>query len=291
MAVFKRGYERYNGPLTGSATRFLAVPRFVWPKLLGQRFVVILLVLSLFWPLLCAGFVYVSNHADLLPSLGSGGDDGIRKMLSIDGKFFAIFMNVQSTFAILLAAIAGPGLIAPDLANNALPLYFARPLSRWSYIGARMMVLFGILSLVTLVPGLFVFIMQASLASTAWLQANWFLGQGMVLGFLLYIVMVSLIALTCSAYVKWRVVAGALVLAFFFVLAGASQIINQVLRVEWGSLLNPGYAIYAVWCALLGVEAAEDAPGAWESFTVLLLMLAALLAVLLRKLRPVEVVS
>jgi len=291
MAVFKRGYERYNGPLTGPVTRFLAVPRFVWPKLLGQRFVVILLVLSLFWPLLCAGFIYLSNHADLLPSLGSGGDDGIRKMLAIDGKFFAIFMNVQSTFAILLAAIAGPGLIAPDLANNALPLYFARPLSRWTYIGARMMVLFGVLSLVTLIPGLFVFIMQASLASTAWLQANWFLGQGMVLGFLLYIVMVSLIALTCSAYVKWRVVAGALVLAFFFVLAGASQIINQVLRVEWGSLLNPGFAIYTVWCALLGVEPLEDAPGAWDCFTVLVLMLGALLAVLLRKLRPVEVVS
>jgi ABC-2 type transport system permease protein len=291
MAVFKRGYQRYAGPRTSNLTRFLAVPRFVWPKLLAERFVIILLVNSLFWPMLCAGFIYVSNHAELLPSLGSGGDDGIRKMLTIDGKFFAIFMNVQSTFAIILAAIAGPGLIAPDLANNALPLYFARPLSRWSYIGARMMVLFGLLSLVTLLPGLIVFGMQASLASSAWLAANWSLGQGMVLGFLLYIFMVSLIALTCSAYVKWRVVAGALVLGFFFVLAGAAQIINQVFRVEWGSLLNPGYAIYTVWCSLLGVENAEDAPGAWECFTVLLVMLGALLAVLLRKLRPVEVVS
>lgn len=290
MAVFKRGYQRYDGPRTSALTRFLAVPRFVWPKLLAERFVIILLVNSLFWPMLCAGFVYLSNHADLLPGLGSG-DDGIRKMLTIDGKFFAIFMNVQSTFAIILAAIAGPGLIAPDLANNALPLYFARPLSRWSYIGARMMVLFGMLSLVTLLPGVIVFGMQASLASSAWLAANWTLGQGMVLGFLLYIFMVSLIALTCSAYVKWRVVAGALVLGFFFVLAGASQIINQVFRVEWGSLLSPGYAIYTIWCALLGVETAEDAPGAWECFAVLVAMLAALLGVLLRKLRPVEVVS
>jgi len=290
MAVFRRGYERYDGPLTGPVTRFMAIPRFAWSKILSQRFVVILLVLSLFWPLLCAGFVYVSNHADLLPNLG-GMAGPIAKLLEINGKFFAVFMNVQSTFAILLAAIAGPGLIAPDLANNALPLYFARPLSRWTYIGARMMVLFGILSLVTLVPGLFVFGMQASLASTAWLEANWKLGQALVSGFVLYIVMVSLVALTCSAYVKWRVVAGALVLAFFFVLAGAAQMINQILRVEWGSLLNPGYAIYTVWCALLGVEAVEDAPGAWECFAVLMVMLGGLLAVLLRKLRPVEVVS
>lgn len=290
MAVFRRGYERYDGPLTGPMTRFMAIPRFAWGKILSQRFVVILLVLSLFWPLLCAGFVYVSNHADLLPNLG-GMQGPMAKLLEINGKFFAVFMNVQSTFAILLAAIAGPGLVAPDLANNALPLYFARPMSRWTYIGARMMVLFGILSLVTLVPGLFVFGMQASLASTAWLQANWWLGQGLVVGFVLYIAMVSLVALTCSAYVKWRVVAGALVLAFFFVLAGAAQMINQILRVEWGSLLNPGFAIYTVWCALLGVEAVEDAPGAWECFAVLMLMLGGLLAVLLRKLRPVEVVS
>ena len=290
MAVFRRGYQRYDGPLTGPVTRFMAIPRFAWSKILSQRFVVILLVLSLFWPLLCAGFIYVSNHADLLPNLG-GMQGPVAALLEINGKFFAVFMNVQSTFAILLAAIAGPGLVAPDLANNALPLYFARPMSRWTYIGARMMVLFGILSLVTLVPGLFVFGMQASLASTAWLQANWALGQGLVLGFVLYIAMVSLVALTCSAYVKWRVVAGALVLAFFFVLAGAAQMINQILRVEWGSLLNPGFAIYTVWCALLGVESVEDAPGAWDCFAVLMVMLGGLLAVLLRKLRPVEVVS
>ena len=290
MAVFRRGYQRYDGPLTGPVTRFMAIPRFAWSKILSQRFVVILLVLSLFWPLLCAGFIYVSNHSDLLPNLG-GMQGPVATLLEINGKFFAVFMNVQSTFAILLAAIAGPGLVAPDLANNALPLYFARPMSRWTYIGARMMVLFGILSLVTLIPGLFVFGMQASLASTAWLQANWALGQGLVLGFVLYIAMVSLVALTCSAYVKWRVVAGALVLAFFFVLAGAAQMINQILRVEWGSLLNPGFAIYTVWCALLGVEAVEDAPGAWDCFAVLMVMLGGLLAVLLRKLRPVEVVS
>lgn len=68
MAVFKRGYERYTGPRTGALARFLVVPRFAWPKLLGERFVVVLLIVSLFWPLLCAGFVYLSNHASLLPA-------------------------------------------------------------------------------------------------------------------------------------------------------------------------------------------------------------------------------
>ena len=290
MAVFKRGYERYDGPLTGAVTRFLAVPRFVWPRLLAERFVLVLLLVSLFWPLLCAIFIYLSNHANLLPNLNEGGD-AIQKLLRIDGRFFATFMNIQSTFAIILAAVAGPGLIAPDLANNALPLYFSRPVSLASYIGARLVVLFGLLSLVTLLPGLFVFGLQVSLAGPTWLAGHWTIGQGMLLGFLLYILLLSLVALACSAYVKWRVVAGALVLGFFFVLAGAAQIVNQVFRVEWGSLLSPGYTIYTIWCALLGVETAADAPDAGECLAAVLVLLGALLAVLLRKLRPVEVVS
>ncbi|MFN9459184.1 MAG: hypothetical protein ACK6D7_17670, partial [Acidobacteriota bacterium] len=72
MAVFKHGYQRYDGPLTGPVTRFLAVPRYAWPKLLAERFVLVLLLVSLFWPLLCAIFIYLSNHASLLPNLNGG---------------------------------------------------------------------------------------------------------------------------------------------------------------------------------------------------------------------------
>lgn len=287
MAVFKRGYERYEGPLTTPLARLLVLPRFAWESLLQQRIVVILFVLALFWPLLCGVFVYLSNHLDLL-----GGMEGneISNMLKIDGQFFAIFMNVQSVFAMILASISGPGLIAPDLANNALPLYFARPLSRWSYIAARMLVLLGILSLVTLVPAVFLLIMQASMGGSQWLASYWWLGPGVMLGFLILLVVVSLVALACSAYVKWRVVAGALVLAFFFVLAGAATIVNAVLRVQWGSLFNPGFLMWRLWCGLLGVEPPAG-PGLVACSIAVVLLIIGLVTVLLRKLRPVEVIS
>ena len=289
MAVFRRGYQRYTGPLIKPWQRLLVIPRFVWPRLLSQRFVVVLLVVSLFWPLACSVFVYFSNHLDLLQNNGGGA---IAKVLVINGAFFSVFMNVQSTFAMILAAVAGPGLIAPDLVNNALPLYFARPLSRWTYILARMIVLLGILSLVTLIPGLFVFGMQASMAGWDWFVAHWTYGMGIVLGFLLWMVTVSLVALTSSAYVKWRVVAGALVLAFFFVLTGVGQIVNQVMRVQRGSLLSPGYLMLTIWGRLLGVETPwEGGPDAFECMLALLVLIGVLLAVLVRKLRPVEVVS
>ena len=93
-----------------------------------------------------------------------------------------------------------------------------------------------------------------------------------------------------SAYVKWRIVAGALVLAVFFVLAGAAELTNAVLRVEWASLLNPARAMNQIWRSMLGAEAAPG-PEAFECLVAIGAMAALLLAILQRKLRPVEVIS
>ena len=36
MAVYKRGYRRYDGPLADRWTRLLAFPRFAWRRLFGR---------------------------------------------------------------------------------------------------------------------------------------------------------------------------------------------------------------------------------------------------------------
>lgn len=285
MAVYRRGYQRYRGATTGPLARFLVLPRFAWARLLEQKIVVVILALSVFWPLACAGFIYVSNHADLWPGLGND----LTKFLAIDGSFFHVFMATQATVAVILSAFAGPNLIAPDLANNALPLYFSRPLSRSGYVLARMFVLVGLLSPITWVPGLLLFAMQTGLAGWDWFRANWTLGVAVFAGFVLWIVLVALVAMACSAYVRWRIVAGALVLGFFFILAGASELINNVLRVDWGYVLNPVKSIEQIWRAMLGVPLARG-PEAMGSAIAVLTMAGLLLAVLYRKLRPVEVI-
>ena len=136
----------------------MVLPRYAWRRLYQQRLVVLLTMLAMVWPLLCAGFVYLTNHAELLQGL----DKEFRQFIQVDGRFFSIFMYVQAGFAVFLAALAGPGLIAPDLANNALPLYFSRPLTRWSYGLARLTVLVGMLSVVTWIPGLLLFGFQVA---------------------------------------------------------------------------------------------------------------------------------
>ena len=84
----------------------------------------------------------------------------------------------------------------------------------------------------------------------------------MVAGFLLWLLVLSLVAMASSAYVKWRVVAAAVSLAFFFILTGVAEMINNVFRVTWGHVIDPAWAVNQVWCALLGV-APPEGPGAW----------------------------
>ena len=287
MAVYRRGYQRYQGPLSARWTRLFVLPRFAWQRLIQQRLVVIIFMAAMFWPLGCVGFVYLAHHAELLQ--GFGGRFG-ENLLKVDAQFFVVFMNAQSIFSIILAAFAGPSLIAPDLANGALPLYFSRPLSRPEYIASRMLVLLGVLSPVTWIPGLLLFLMQWSLAGWTWFTENWKLGAGIFFGFLLWIVLVSLVAMASSAYVKWRIVAGALVLAVFFILAGAAEITNAVLRVEWAAVANPARAMNQIWRSMLGAEPAPG-PEAFECVIAMAVMGALLLVILQRKLRPVEVVS
>jgi ABC-2 type transport system permease protein len=286
MAVYKRGYTPYRGPLTGRWARFMVLPRHAWRRLYEQRLVLLLTMLAFVWPLVCAVFVYLTNHAALLQGL----DPEFQQFIQVDGRFFSIFMYVQASFAVFLAALAGPGLIAPDLANNALPLYFSRPLTRWTYALARLTVLVGMLSIVTWIPGVLLFALQAGLAGGWWFAENWTLGAGMVAGFLLWLLVLSLVAMASSAYVKWRIVAAAVSLAFFFILSGVAEMIDNVFRVTWGHIIDPAWSVNQVWCALLGVDPPEG-PGAGPSAVALMALILSLVLVIERKLRPVEIVS
>jgi ABC-2 type transport system permease protein len=287
MAVYRRGYTRYEGELTRQLDRLLVLPRFAGQQILSQRLVTTVLVASMFWPLACAVYVYMANRADLLA--GFGGPE-VADLMKIDADFFIVFMNTQASFAIVLAALVGPGLIAPDLSNGALPLYFSRPLSRTEYVIARMLVLVGLLSVVTWVPGVMLFIMQWGMAGWGWFGDNWMMGAAIFFGFMIWALLVGLVALASSAYVKWRVVGGALVLAVFFVLAGATELVNAVLRVRWAAVFNPALAMNQIWRSMLGADPLPG-PGALASFVGMGLIVVLLLLVLERKLRPVQVVS
>jgi hypothetical protein len=66
-------------------------------------------------------------------------------------------------------------------------------------------------------------------------------------------------------------------------------VIDEVFRVSWGHILDPAWTVNRVWCTLLGVDPPEG-PGAGASIVALIAFILLLVAVIERKLRPVEVV-
>jgi ABC-2 type transport system permease protein len=284
MAVYRRNYKPYSGVLTAAWSRCFVLFRYSRRNLFRSKFLTALFVVCFFYPVLCLSAIYLAHSASFLQEMGV--PTGV---LSIDNKFFYNFMWVQGVFAFLLTAFTGPGLISPDLANGALPLYFCRPFSRAEYVLGKSSVLAILLSQITWVPGLVLFAMQASLAGANWTWTHLWIAGSLVLSSLLWIAMLSLLAMALSAWVKWRIVAGALLLAVMFFGAGFAGAINGVLQTEAGHFFNLVYLMGTVWNSLFRVDARHAIPVA-EAWTALLVYCAICLGLLMRKVRAYEVV-
>jgi ABC-2 type transport system permease protein len=286
MAVYRRTYTSYSGPLTPAWSRSLVLFRYSRRKLFQSKLQTALFVLCFFYPLACLVFVYIANNLSFLERFGGASGSIFR----IDNDFFHTFIEVQGVLAFVLTAFTGPGLISPDLANGALPLYFCRPFSRAEYVLGKASVLAILLSQITWIPGLVLFAVQASLAGSRWAWDNLWIAGSLVLSSLIWIAILSLLAMALSAWVKWRVVAGALLLAVMFFGAGFAQAINAVLRTQSGHFLNIVYLMGTVWRSLFRVGSDGDLTSA-QAWIALLVYCAICLALLVRKVRAYEVVK
>jgi ABC-2 type transport system permease protein len=257
MAVHRRAYRPLSAAeLTPRWSRFFVLVRFAAQSWRGSRLLTAFLMLALLPPLVAGVVIYVFNSelAQGLLGLGTGAS---AFAFRIDGQFFAFLTNAQAVLAFLLMAWVGPGLVAPDLVNNALPLYLSRPFSRAEYVLGRVATLLLLGSAITWVPSLLLFALQAGLAGGGWWHQNLHLAWGIFAGSMICLLLLALLALVLSAWVRWRIVATGLYVGLFFVLAGLGEASNQILRTYWGNLLNPGYLVSTVWKDLFDVVVTE----------------------------------
>src|SRR5947209_3983623 len=285
MAVYKRTYRGYSGAITPAWSRFLVLYRFSRRNAFRSKFQTAFLVLCFFFPLLCLLGIYANDHLNAFSFLGQRSGP----LFSIDGKFFLVYMTVQGVLAFILTSFVGPGLVSPDLANGALTLYLCRPLSRAEYVLGKMAVLVFVLSWITWVPGLVLFFVQASLSGWHWMINNLYIANGLLLGALLWIAVLSLLSLAISAWVKWRIAAGAMLLGTLFIGAGFGQAINAVLRTQQGYLIDVGKLISVIWGDLFRQQPSLEFPVS-EAWIGMLAFAGACLFLLTRKVRANEVI-
>jgi len=268
MAVYKRRYNSYTGSLTPEWSRFFVLTRYAFADLFKSRSFVLLLILSIIPCLFFAGYIFIANNktVQLLMQLRSAD------LFTVESQYFMIILTVQNQAAFLLNCWVGPVLISGDLTNGALPLFLSRPFTRTGYVLGKLAVLGLLLSVVTWVPCLLLFSLQSGLASNGWLWSHLWMIVPIVLCSAIWILMLSLISLAVSAWVKLRIVATGVIFITFFIPAGFGEMFNAIMGTYWGRLLNFSYMFRLIVASgfrdrsgLLGSLGLEEipVPAAW----------------------------
>ena len=234
MAVYKRRYAPYTGSVTPEWSRFFVLTRFAFAELFKSRFFVLLLILSLVPCLVFAAYLFIANNKTVQLLLPLASTD----LFSVEARYFTVIVIVQTQVAFLLNCWVGPVLIAGDLTNGALPLFLSRPFKRSDYVLGKLSVLVLLLSAVTWVPCLLLFSLQAGLARNGWIWSHLWMIVPIVLCSGIWILMLSLLSLAVSAWVKLRIVATGVIFVTFFVPTGLGEMFNSIMGTHWGRLLN-----------------------------------------------------
>ena len=290
MAVYERTYRSYRGELTPQKTRFLVLPRYAYQEVFKSKLFIAFLVLCGIWPLALAVMIYLPHNLKFLSVIQVETVDIVSFFGNFDEKFFFWrFMVPFSFVSLVVTFLVGPALISADLRNNGLPLYLSRPFNRAEYILGKASVLIILLSLVTWIPGLLLFFFQAYMGGMSWFREHWTIGIAIFLSSWIQILLLCLLSLAISAYVKLKPLARISLVAVFFVAKPLSVLLNVLLRTEWASLISIVDMMRVVWSGLFGVDKPVDVP-IWAAWTSLLAMCGISLWMLHRKVRAYEVV-
>jgi len=305
MAVYEQAYKRYAGKLTPEWSRFLIIPRHAYRAVFNSKLFTAFFVIC-FIPLLVeAILIYLHHNFTALIAMKIN----VRDLFPVDGSFFQTFVNIQGGFAFFVALLLGPPLVSRDLRNNALPLYLCRPFSRTEYVMGKMSVILILLSAITWIPQLLLFLFQSYLEGFTWFRTNLWIASAIFIGSVVWILLLALLSQTISALVKWRIVASAALLGLFFIPSVLGEFINIVFQTRWGNIISLGALMKNVTAGLFGTfdrvsgtlritdfddnivrEVLLIEPPLWCSWAVLFVICAICLAVLHWKVKAYEVV-
>ncbi|HEY3136517.1 MAG TPA: hypothetical protein VGL29_10865 [Blastocatellia bacterium] len=294
MAVYEHAYKPYAGPLTPEWSRFLIIPRHAYRDVFRSKLFTGFFALCFVCPLVMAILIYLHHNLSALGFFNINPLD-LRKALPINGPFFQTFVSVQTSLAFLLTVLIGPPLISRDLANNGLPLYLCRPFSRAEYVIGKMSVLVILISAITWIPGELLFLFQSYLEGAGWFASNLWIAGAIFIGSWTWILLLALLSVAISAWVKWRLAASAALFGLFIISSAIGFMVNGVLQTRWGSLFNLNMIMRTIEDSLfrdpnsMGLPhwMVLPSPAAWIMLCLFLVMC---LFLLTRRVRAYEVV-
>lgn len=256
-------------------------------KLLAKRKIVRLIVAipPIIYILVHAILIYMFNYLD----------DAAFPFDEIGEGFFQYFLFRISPFpsTILIALVVifgGSGLIANDLKHNVLSLYLSKPISWVDYLIGKFAVIGVLLSGMTLIPGLLLFLQQALLTDTPFLKQNYWIIFSIIIYSVIVTTITSLLMLTFSSLTKNLRFATIGFCAVWLGLPLVHLILKEVIPSSTVGIVSLWANFERLGNALFSTDISYNIP---VSLTILLLTLLTALCILVlrHRIRAVEIVK
>ena len=204
MSIRPRQFIAYQGPLTGAFRRPLVIADYTLRRVFRSRLFTIFFIACLLPSCLFLVSIYLRYKLETVSGFVAFQSPQAFGFDVSEGWLYSGIVTPAVWVSFLLILVVGPALVAPDLKDNAMPLYLSRPLTRLQYVLGKLLVLVGLSAAVTWIPGLLLVLTNAYYAQDGWLLENLAMPLGLVATCLVWTVCLSMVALAISAWVRWR---------------------------------------------------------------------------------------
>jgi len=279
MPIYDLSYRHWEGSLLGAGRRWMVIAEAGIRLLLSYKKFVFLLMLS--WvPFFVQAFML---YMIMVKGASMGFD--------VSAGFFQNAYAVQLFPLVLVTIYAGSGLIASDLAANALPLYFSKPITQRDYILGKLAIIAFFLTLVYIMPVLLLFIFAVGVSpDMEFVKENYWVILS-ILGYgALVVGMTSVFIVGLSSTSRSGRVVGVAFIAVVTFAGMIGNLLNLVLRMSQMLALSPNANLIRL-SDFFFLQESGLRLHPMVSLSVAALVIAWSLWTLNRRIRPVEVVA
>jgi ABC-2 type transport system permease protein len=220
--VFDRGYSHYDGPREGRRRAVWSLFTYSIKRAMGIRKSWTAKVLPI--------LLYVSSFVPLIVMIGVAALLPQANIASYDDYFGGIYVLVG-----IFAATVIPEVLVPDRREKTLPLYFARAITRFDYVIAKLAAAAVLTMTISVLPAVILWLgtqLVADAPATAMRENIDDLGRVILLGTLIALTL-GTISLVVSSLTDRKGVAIAIIVIGFLVISGLIDLAITELDFDW----------------------------------------------------------
>ena len=279
MPIHDQGYRRYGGRREPHGRTWWVIARAgLMERLRERKFLGLLLAAWL-------PFIVRAVQMYLAANIPQAA------VLAPTAETFREFIDQQSIFVFFITIYVGSGLIANDRRANALQIYLSKPLTRVEYVAGKLVTLVLLLSAVTWVPGMLLLLLQILFAGNfTFLRANLFVIPAITLFSAVLVLLSAFAMLALSSLSKSRRFVAMMYAGLIFFTAAMYQALRGMTSSRAWAVISPEDVLDVVGAVVFRSPGTPAIP-MWGALLVILLLMAASLWILERRVRGVEVVT